>query len=354
MRLDRGGQLVVEPLGEGAQLDQLPGTRADSREPSDRHRRAVDRERRDHDVHPRPVLEPRIHHRAELVDPAPQRRQDPLDRIPQRSLGREAHIGPLDPAAALDIDPVVPVHHHLLDRRISEQLLERPEAYCLSEDQLAEALACEGLEDGRVLVHQIADRLRQRTEIRGAGGGLGAPALDQAAPELAGTVLQDVITPFSFAALNISGAVQNRVVREDGTGTLDFYWRILVDPASTGGGIGAFRLTDFGYSNLTDADWRIDGVGANGPDIGRLFNPATHPDGAINFLFDPSVAAGAAGSNFFFLHTSATNCALTANYDLLGGPNQTLSDVFQTFAPSAVPEPSSWPCSVSAWPRSAS
>jgi hypothetical protein len=161
-----------------------------------------------------------------------------------------------------------------------------------------------------------------------------------ARPELAGTVLQDVITPFSFGALNIFGTVQNRVVREDGTGTLDFYWRILVDPASTGGGIGAFRLIDFGYSNLTDADWRIDGLGANGPEIGRLFNPATHPEGAINFLFDPAVAAGADGSNFFFLHTSATNYALTANYDLLGGPNQTLSGVFQTFAPSAVPEPS--------------
>jgi len=158
-------------------------------------------------------------------------------------------------------------------------------------------------------------------------------------PELAGTVLQDVITSFSFGALNISGTVQNRVVRETGTGTLDFYWRVLVDPASTGGGIGAFRLIDFAYANLTDADWRIDGVGANGPDIARLFNPATHPEGAINFLFDPAVAAGAGGSNFFFLHTSATNYALTASYDLLGGPNQTLSDVFQTFAPSAVPEP---------------
>jgi hypothetical protein len=162
-----------------------------------------------------------------------------------------------------------------------------------------------------------------------------------ARPELAGTVLQDVITSFSFGALNIFGTVQNRVVREDGTGTLDFYWRILVDPASTGGGIGAFRLIDFGYSNLTDADWRIDGLGANGPEIARLFNPATHPEGAINFLFDPAVAAGTDGSSFFFLHTGATNYALTANYDLLGGRNQTLSDEFRTFAPAAaVPEPS--------------
>jgi hypothetical protein len=158
-------------------------------------------------------------------------------------------------------------------------------------------------------------------------------------PELAGVVLQDVIQPFSFAG--ISGTVQNRVVRETGTGTLDFYWRILVDPASTGGGIDAFRLGDFGYSYLSDADWRIDGLGSAAPYTARLFNPATHPEGDINFLFeDPPVPPGTVGSRFFFLHTSATNYAQTAFYDLLGGPNQTLSGTFDTFAP-AVPEPSS-------------
>jgi hypothetical protein len=163
-----------------------------------------------------------------------------------------------------------------------------------------------------------------------------------ARPELAGTVLVDEIQAFSFGALNISGTVQNRVVREDVSGTLDFYWRIVVDPTSTGGGISAFRLGDFGYTNLTDADWRIDGLGAKSPDTARLFNPAGRPDGAINFLFDAQVRAGDGGSYFFFLHTDATSYAKTAVYDLLGGPNQTLSDSFETFAPSAVPEPSTY------------
>jgi hypothetical protein len=163
-----------------------------------------------------------------------------------------------------------------------------------------------------------------------------------ARPELAGTVLADELQAFSFGALNISGTVQNRVVREDVSGTLDFYWRISVDPKSTGGGISAFRLDQFGYTDITDADWRIDGSGLNGPDTARLFNPASHPDGAINFLFDAQVRAGDDGSKFFFLHTNATNYAKTAVYDLLGGPNLTLSDSFTTFAPSAVPEPSSY------------
>ena len=91
--------------GERAELDQLLRARAHRREAADRQRRAVDGERRDHDVHPRPVLEPGVHHRAELVDPAAERRQDPLDRVAQRPLGREADIGPLDPAATLDVDP---------------------------------------------------------------------------------------------------------------------------------------------------------------------------------------------------------------------------------------------------------
>jgi len=175
--------------------------------------------------------------------------------------------------------------------------------------------------------------------------GLGGTTV-AARPELAGTVLVDDVQPFDFGALGITGAVQNRVVRENGTGTLDFYWRIIVDPTSTGGGVSAFRLEDFGYANLTDADWRIDGVGSAAPFIGRLFNPAGHPDGAINFLFpDPPVQPGdpaekTNGSRFFFLHTDALFYAKTATYDLLGGQDETLSALYSTYAP-AVPEPSS-------------
>jgi hypothetical protein len=159
-------------------------------------------------------------------------------------------------------------------------------------------------------------------------------------PELAGVVLADVLTPFSFGSLGITGTVQNRVVRETSTGTLDFYWRVLVDPSSTGGGVSAFRLVDFGYTSITDADWRIDGLGTDAPTKARLFNPANEPTGAVNFLFDSSVDADN-GSNFFFLHTNAVNYSQTASYDLLGGPSQTLSGLFDTFAPAAaVPEPS--------------
>ncbi len=161
-----------------------------------------------------------------------------------------------------------------------------------------------------------------------------------ARPELAGLVLEDQIQPFSFSG--VTGTVQNRVVREDGTGTLDFYWRIQVDPAAAilaPGGISAFRLGSFGYGNITDADWRIDGLGSAAPYVGRVFNPSSRPEGDINFLFsDGLVHAGdpadsAAGSRFFFLHTDATTYARTATYDLLDAQDN-LSSAYATFAPS--------------------
>jgi hypothetical protein len=157
-----------------------------------------------------------------------------------------------------------------------------------------------------------------------------------ARPELGGTVVADDLAPFSFNG--VTGTVQNRVVRETGTGTLDFYWRVMVD-ASSQGGVQAFRLANFGYSFMTDADWRIDGLGSPAPLVGRLFNPATHPEGAINFLFtDPAVGPDTS-SRFFFLHTSATSFGKTAMYDMLCAPNDCVSGSFATYAP-AVPEPS--------------
>lgn len=156
-----------------------------------------------------------------------------------------------------------------------------------------------------------------------------------ARPELAGTVLEDVITSFSFEG--IQGTVQNRVVRETATGTLDFSWKVNVDRVEPSVGVVAFRLIDFGYNNLTDADWRIDGLGSVAPGTARLFNEANQPTGSINFLFDSAVNAGSQ-SNFFFLHTTATSYSQSAHFDLLGGPGQALSPVYSTFAP-AVPEP---------------
>ena len=73
-----------------------------------------------------------------------------------------------------------------------------------------------------------------------------------ARPELAGVVLEDMISDFSFSGAGESfyGQIQNRVVRSV-DGTLDFYWRIM--PTEGIGDISAFRVTGFsGYA--LDAD----------------------------------------------------------------------------------------------------
>jgi hypothetical protein len=164
-------------------------------------------------------------------------------------------------------------------------------------------------------------------------------------PELAGLVLADTPQAFSIndSGSIISGTVQNRVVQETGTGTLDFYWRVIVDDTVTASiGVTAFRLGNFGYGNLTDANWRSDGLGTVAPTTAELFNPAIDPGGYINFLFSGSGVGSGESSYFFFLHTDATAYADTAMYDLIGGPDAALSGCcFSTYGPasSSVPEP---------------
>lgn len=155
-------------------------------------------------------------------------------------------------------------------------------------------------------------------------------------PELAGPIIEDVLAPYSFSGggFTVSGEVQNRVVRSSVDGTLDFYWRILPDPSSTGQ-ITAFRIGGFDSFAL-DGDWRIDGLGTVPPRIARNFG-----NGFVNFLFtDPGVGPNAESSNFFFLDTKATAYAKVGSYDMLCADSGCISGQFTTFAP--VPEPSTW------------
>ena len=82
--------------------DQVVGREAAAAEAADRQRRPVERERRDHDVHARAVRQPRVGQRLGLVDPAAERREDPLDRLAQVALARERDLRALEPPAALD------------------------------------------------------------------------------------------------------------------------------------------------------------------------------------------------------------------------------------------------------------
>ncbi len=160
-------------------------------------------------------------------------------------------------------------------------------------------------------------------------------------PELAGVILEDKLSNFTIsgAGETLSGIIQNRVVRSDVDGTLDFYWRII--PTSGDGDLMAFRVGGFDGFAL-NADWRTDGVGDIGPNIARYFGDGS---GEVNFLFENEVGgndiSGYQTSKFFFLDTDAVNYNKNASFDLLCSNQNCISESYSTFGPATVPVPAS-------------
>jgi hypothetical protein len=164
-------------------------------------------------------------------------------------------------------------------------------------------------------------------------------------PSLAGTVLLDISDNFSLPATTapgaptISGVVQERIVRETSTGDLDFYWRVY---DVTGGSLGYFRIGDFN-SSVFDANYRTDGLGAVGPT--SVTRSSGSDSSFANFNFENAsgnntLPAGGSGSYFLFLHTTATQYAQNAFFDVASSGTFTASSLFAAYSP--VPLPSSF------------
>jgi hypothetical protein len=166
-----------------------------------------------------------------------------------------------------------------------------------------------------------------------------------AEPQLAGVILVDEEIPFSFSAGpalgDITGHVQQRVVRSTVDGTIDFYWRIFNDTDSAAA-IGSFRLGDF-VSPEINANYRTDGLGDTAPDSAHRFTGTL--DSFVNFNFNVFSSPGLEPGHesfFLLLDTTATNFAKTARYDLTNLVQNPISGQFAAYAPAApVPEPGS-------------
>ena len=91
----------------------------------DRQHRAVDRERRDDRVDAGAVGEAGVDHRRRLVDAPADRGHDLVDHLAEPGVGAEALVGAVELAAALDVDRVAAVDHHLGDGRVGEEALDR-------------------------------------------------------------------------------------------------------------------------------------------------------------------------------------------------------------------------------------
>lgn len=161
-------------------------------------------------------------------------------------------------------------------------------------------------------------------------------------PELAGLILQDTIVNWSDGPGTTFGTLQTRVVREDSTGTLDFYERIFNDPSSRNF-VSAGRFEDYtGFT--TDVDFRLDGLGDLGPDqVKRVGAGGT----SVNFVFN-EVGVGPGQSSLFLLtKTEALNYTtsqgdLIIGRDATGAPSGDLSNLFPVYSPSGVPEPGTY------------
>jgi len=161
-------------------------------------------------------------------------------------------------------------------------------------------------------------------------------------PTIPGTVVQDVLTPFSFSAYGgtVSGQVQSRVTQKS-DGTYLFEWRVFNDSTSAGA-IQDLRLGNF-ITGTYDGNWESAGLGDVNPTQAYLF---TSPPGDVNFNF--SLPTGASSltpglsSFFFYLNTDATHYGMVSEYDLTDIGQGNISGEYSTFAPMATPEPAAF------------
>ena len=178
-------------------------------------------------------------------------------------------------------------------------------------------------------------------------------------PHLAGIVVEDVVTPFSYVGWfrdseiengyftgNVTGTVHSRVVRgiDD---TYDFYWRIVVDDTSFLPVLD-MRLTGLAPATY-NANFRLDGPGTVRPALAMQFG-----DGSVTWAFGEYIPPSTQvfpglESRFLFLDSTARAYAPSAFFTMESGRDTGGSMMIQwggesaaypTFGPTPVPEPS--------------
>ena len=186
---------LEEPGGVGverAEADQVVDLERVLGELPDGEERPVDGERVDDRVHAGAVGEAGVDHGVGLVDATADLAHDLVDDAPQVGLVDEGRVGPLEPAGALHVHVVGPVHHDLGDVLVLQQPVDRPVAEDVVGDVLDE-LGLVGRRQRRPLLGErrvellvdapaevllgeplvVEDRARAR---RSGGGGSGAAA----------------------------------------------------------------------------------------------------------------------------------------------------------------------------------
>jgi hypothetical protein len=148
-----------------------------------------------------------------------------------------------------------------------------------------------------------------------------------ARPALAGTVIYDNLVGVATTDFNGSivfyGYLEDRVVRETATGTLDFYQSLRVDliPHATPISTQIDTVSRSSFSGFaTDVDWRSDGLGT--PPISPTQASRSANGKTVTFNFDKPISTGQT-SFFYFVKTNATNFDVDGQTTLRFGPTTT-------------------------------
>jgi len=150
--------------------------------------RPAEAERRDDDVHPRPVRQAGVHHRRGLIDPPADAGDDAVDHLADVVVVAEPHVGQLEHPPPLGVHLAGAVHQDVGDAGLGEQRFERTVPEDLVEQFAAHPLVLAARHRRRLALQHLADDRLDFGPLL-LGGEVVQPAdvdgLDDAAPHLA-------------------------------------------------------------------------------------------------------------------------------------------------------------------------
>jgi hypothetical protein len=145
------------------------------------------------------------------------------------------------------------------------------------------------------------------------------PLTDAGYPNLGGLVLSDQLVPFTLqavgGAVQCTGNLQERVVRSNNTGNLDFYYRVR----DTAGAGVVSKISTSSFAGLAvGVGYRTDGLGTVSP---TTADRSAAPGALISFDFTshPIACAAHEESQFILISTTVTNFVSGGQADIFSG-----------------------------------
>lgn len=186
---------------------------------------------------------------------------------------------------------------------------------------------------------------RRLMSVLPVGGAIALTGTTYAArPELGGVVIRDDLVPVdvtdSAGTTVFKGALQDRVVKENLSGTLDFYQTLRADPGMPSPAFIEFARRISFAGCTTDVDYRTDGLGV--PSLHPLMAQRPAPGAEVSFQFgqngliDPGTQ-----TLFYFVKTNATDFDVNGKTELafMSPPGALFTTVLQTAEPIAPQHP---------------